>query len=208
MEVTQNTDGPPGVLDATLGPAPYPVLAVNAAGAVTRLNDAARSLLGVVPGGMTGARMPEWLAEAHRALAAAPAPATAEPVPPSPVPHLPEPVAHGSIGDRFFAAHAVPDGAGAASGAARDHAAGTVWWLFDVTEKQRLARELAAERERTSFLADASSQLLASLNLERCMEVTVRLASGTRCPPGSWPRCCGCAAGGSTTSGPRCRRRS
>lgn len=162
MEITQSTDGPQDVLDPALGPAPYPVLAVDATGSVTRLNDAARSLLGVVPGGVMNDRVPGWLAEAHRALAAAPVPVCAESAP-----SLPEPIAHGSIGDRFFAAHAVPGG----------DPAGTVWWLFDVTEKRRLERELAAERERTSFLADASSQLLASLNLERCMEVTVRLAA-------------------------------
>ena len=172
MELTQSTDGPPNVFDSVLASAPYPVLAVDAAGAVARLNDAARSLLGLVPGGVLDDRAPGWLAKAHHALAAGPAPARAESGRP-----LPEPTAHGPVGDRFFAAHAVPDGGPADPGVSRGHSAGTIWWLFDVTENRRLARELAAERERTSFLADASSQLLASLNLERCMEVTVRLAA-------------------------------
>ncbi|TDB84855.1 GAF domain-containing SpoIIE family protein phosphatase [Actinomadura sp. 7K534] len=44
-------------------------------------------------------------------------------------------------------------------------------------ERDRLAAELAAERERTALLADASDELLASLNLERCMDVTARLAA-------------------------------
>ncbi|TDC66434.1 serine/threonine protein phosphatase [Actinomadura sp. GC306] len=44
-------------------------------------------------------------------------------------------------------------------------------------ERDRLAAELAAERERTALLADASDDLLASLNLERCMDVTARLAA-------------------------------
>ncbi|MGI5328607.1 PP2C family protein-serine/threonine phosphatase [Actinomadura nitritigenes] len=125
-----------------------------------------------MPGGIFDDQAPGWLAAAHHALAAAPTPARAESGR-----SLPEPITHGSVGDRFFAAHAVPDGCPADPGASRDHSAGTVWWLFDVTENRRLERELAAERERTSFLADASSQLLASLNLERCMEVTVRLAA-------------------------------
>ncbi|GAA0563153.1 PP2C family protein-serine/threonine phosphatase [Actinomadura livida] len=44
-------------------------------------------------------------------------------------------------------------------------------------ERDRLAAELVAERERTALLADASDELLASLNLERCMDVTARLAA-------------------------------
>ncbi|MFD0539870.1 hypothetical protein ACFQY7_44990 [Actinomadura luteofluorescens] len=83
------------------------------------------------------------------------------------------PVAHGAIGERAFEAHGVPDEGPDGPGTPP----GTVWWLFDVTEHRRLERELADERERTAFLAEASSQLLSSLNLERCMEVTVQLAA-------------------------------
>ncbi|RSN56745.1 serine/threonine protein phosphatase [Actinomadura sp. WAC 06369] len=164
MELTRNFDGPLDFFDSALNSAPFPVLAVDGTGAVTRLNKVARSVLG----GVLKGRAPEWLAEARHVSAAGPVPARADRA-------LPEPVAHGPIGDRFFAAHAVPDASPA--DASRGHSAGTVWWLSDITESRRLARELAAERERTSFLADASSQLLASLNLERCMEVTARLAA-------------------------------
>ncbi|QXJ22241.1 serine/threonine-protein phosphatase [Actinomadura graeca] len=153
MEVTQE----PHVLDPVPWPVPYPAFAVDAAGGLARLNRAAWSLIGAEPGARLSEAVPAWLAEAHR----------------SPAPAVPGgPVAHGLIGERFFEAHAIPDGGGGPAGPG-----GTVWWLFDVTENRRLGRELAAERERTAFLAEASGQLLASLNLERCMEVTVRLAA-------------------------------
>ncbi|MEU9591692.1 PP2C family protein-serine/threonine phosphatase [Streptomyces sp. NPDC048219] len=72
----------------------------------------------------------------------------------------------GTVGEAFFSAHpsVLPDG-------------GTAWWLVEETAHRTAVRELAAERERTRFLSEASSALLASLNLERCMEVTARLAA-------------------------------
>ncbi|MGV9393605.1 PP2C family protein-serine/threonine phosphatase [Streptomyces olivaceus] len=54
---------------------------------------------------------------------------------------------------------------------------GTAWWLVDETAYRSVAAELAAERERTRFLAEASGALLSSLNLDRCMEVTASLAA-------------------------------
>ena len=53
----------------------------------------------------------------------------------------------------------------------------TVWWLADVTDRQFAEDELAAERARTTFLAEASNVLLASLNTDRCMRVTAQLAA-------------------------------
>lgn len=72
----------------------------------------------------------------------------------------------GEVGDRYFSAQRT----GLADG-------GTAWWLVDETAHRAVAAELATERERTRFLAEASSALLASLNLDRCMEVTARLAA-------------------------------
>ncbi|MEU5884860.1 PP2C family protein-serine/threonine phosphatase [Spirillospora sp. NPDC047279] len=60
---------------------------------------------------------------------------------------------------------------------AADSGGHTVWWLSDVTEAQRLADRLAVERARALVLREASNELLSSLNLERCMEVTARLAA-------------------------------
>ncbi|MGI5371054.1 PP2C family protein-serine/threonine phosphatase [Streptomyces iakyrus] len=72
----------------------------------------------------------------------------------------------GEVGDRFVSARpsVLADGR-------------TVWWLLDETAHRSTAAELAAERGRTRFLTEASTALLASLNLERCMEVTARLAA-------------------------------
>ncbi|MFI0272039.1 PP2C family protein-serine/threonine phosphatase [Streptomyces luteogriseus] len=72
----------------------------------------------------------------------------------------------GTVGDRSFSAHP-----SAAAGAR------TVWWLMEETAYRTAMGELEAERGRTRFLTEASSALLASLNLERCMEVTARLAA-------------------------------
>ncbi|GAA2765728.1 PP2C family protein-serine/threonine phosphatase [Streptomyces paradoxus] len=72
----------------------------------------------------------------------------------------------GEVGDRSFSAQpsVLADGR-------------TVWWLLDETAHRSAVAELAAERGRTRFLAEASAALLASLNLDRCMEVTARLAT-------------------------------
>ncbi|WP_131741321.1 PP2C family protein-serine/threonine phosphatase, partial [Actinomadura roseirufa] len=140
-------------------PAPYPVLAVEASGVIAHLNDAARLLLSATAGTALADTAPGWLAEAHRELAARPRPA-------GPDSGGAGPDAQGMIGDRSFEAHAVP----------RDGSGPVLWWLFDVTGHRRLARELEVERERTAFLAEASSRLLASLNVDRCMEVTAQLA--------------------------------
>jgi serine phosphatase RsbU (regulator of sigma subunit) len=72
----------------------------------------------------------------------------------------------GTVGDRSFSAHP-----SAAAGAR------TVWWLMEETAYRSAMGELEAERGRTRFLTEASTALLASLNLERCMEVTARLAT-------------------------------
>ncbi|MFJ9624186.1 PP2C family protein-serine/threonine phosphatase [Streptomyces sp. NPDC101181] len=53
-----------------------------------------------------------------------------------------------------------------------------VWWLVDHTARLDAEEALAAERERTTFLAEASNILLSSLNADRCMAATARLASG------------------------------
>nr|BFE38767.1 PP2C family protein-serine/threonine phosphatase [Actinomadura rugatobispora] len=148
---------------------------MDAAGSVAQLNDAARLLLGASPGVLLADAVPRWLAEAHRSLGGrrgasgraesggaeaggAEASGTGS-------------VARGPIGEAVYEAHPMP-ALGVPGGAAS-----TTWWLIDVTERRRLADELATERRRTAFLAEASSRLLASLNLERCMEVTVRLAA-------------------------------
>ncbi|GHB30233.1 hypothetical protein GCM10010331_15770 [Streptomyces xanthochromogenes] len=137
--------------------APYPVLVADAGGLVVQRNDAAQALL---PAARPGARLadvvPAWLATAHRSMRL-PAPrATRE----SDVPLA------GLIAERRYEAHpSVADD-------------GTVaWWLVDDTDHQLVREALRMERERTSFLAKASSILLSSLNLGRCMDVTAQMAA-------------------------------
>ncbi|MBE1531166.1 PP2C family protein-serine/threonine phosphatase [Actinomadura algeriensis] len=138
------------VLDTALRFAPCAVLTVDPSGVVVQLNEAARRLLDVPPGRALSDSAPGWLADAQRSLAE---PAAAETSPAGAV-------ARGPIGDHVFEAHPVPEAGPPGTPGP------TSWWLVDVTE-----------RERTAFLAEASDELLASLNLERCMEVTARLAA-------------------------------
>jgi hypothetical protein len=51
------------------------------------------------------------------------------------------------------------------------------WWLSDDTERELLRTELVQERERAALLAEASSRLLSSLNVERTQATTVSLAA-------------------------------
>ncbi|MBA2892849.1 PP2C family protein-serine/threonine phosphatase [Nonomuraea soli] len=71
----------------------------------------------------------------------------------------------GPIGERTYEAHPSMLGAG------------TAWWFADDTDHRLAREELRLERERTAFLSQASTELLSSLNMDRCMEVTARLAT-------------------------------
>ncbi|WP_149261387.1 GAF domain-containing SpoIIE family protein phosphatase [Actinomadura sp. K4S16] len=169
MRPTQREGGPRDVIDPVLQSAPYAVLTLDPSGAVVQLNDAARLLLGVPAGAAPADVVPGWLRDAQRSLDGPSLAARAELAGSGAGRPGPDAVACGPIGDRVFDAHPVPvDGAWGSP---------TAWWLVDVTEQTRLARELAVERGRQAFLAEASSKLLASLNPDRCMEVTVRLAA-------------------------------
>lgn len=139
------------------GRAPYPVLVADAAGLVVDCNDAARALL---PAARPACRLadvaPDWLAAAHRAIRRGG---------PDAARHSDVPLS-GAIEARRFEAHP----------SVRDD--GTVaWWLVDDTDHQLAREALHMERERTAFLAKASSTLLSSLNLGRCMDVTAQLAA-------------------------------
>ncbi|GAA5610918.1 hypothetical protein Spla01_02064 [Streptomyces platensis] len=79
-----------------------------------------------------------------------------------------------------------------------------VWWLVDDTARRAAEDALRAERERTGFLAQASTELLASLNVDRCMDVTARLATRYLAdaavvvapPSGRWPAMSFCGPDG------------
>ncbi|MFI6183189.1 PP2C family protein-serine/threonine phosphatase [Nonomuraea sp. NPDC051191] len=137
---------------------PYPMLVADASGAVERANAAARSLLGGV------ARIgPEWLARAHHELCARlAAPPGAGSTPDAE--GEPRPV-RGPVGERVFEAHPVHAG--------RDR---VTWWLVDVTEREHAMEVLRAERDSAASMVAAATELLSSLNLDRCLEAVARLA--------------------------------
>ncbi|WP_333770147.1 PP2C family protein-serine/threonine phosphatase [Streptomyces sp. IBSBF 2435] len=137
--------------------APYPALVADLQGTVVLCNDAAGVVLPAArPGTRLADVVPSWLSEAHDALRVPGARAgqgTGAPL-------------SGEIAERSFEAHPSTQDDGT-----------VVWWLVDDTD-HRLAREaLHMERERTAFLAEASSTLLSSLNLGRCMDVVAQLAA-------------------------------
>ncbi|MER5950251.1 PP2C family protein-serine/threonine phosphatase [Streptomyces sp. NPDC001904] len=51
------------------------------------------------------------------------------------------------------------------------------WWLVDDSDLRFVRSELDGERTRSRLLQDISSELLSSLNIERCMEVTAQMAA-------------------------------
>lgn len=135
---------------------PHPAVVVDGAGTVVALTGEAAALFpDAVVGEPLHRAVPPWLSTAHEQTAAsgiAPSPASVS----------------GRVGGREL--HAV-----ASSGAD-----GTVvWWLLGDTARslQESRSELEQERERTAFLSQASERLLASLNVDRCLETTVRLAA-------------------------------
>lgn len=127
---------------------PHPVLVVDAAGTVRALSASAQLVL---PRAAVGHALtdcaPAWLARAHRAD-------------PSPV--------SGVVDGREYRAQptvlAMQD---------------VAWWLMENTTPAvlEMREELMRERERATFLDEASAVLMASLNVDRCMEATARMAA-------------------------------
>ncbi|MER5716529.1 PP2C family protein-serine/threonine phosphatase [Streptomyces sp. NPDC002132] len=133
--------------------APYPALVADANGVVVEANEqAARLFPDAAPGARLAQVAPEWLVEGHRsALAGGEDTVSA---------------VRGRHGPWTLEAHATPGADGQ-----------VVWWLVDDTDRSLAEAALRSEQERTRFLAEASSRLLASLNVERCMDVAVELAA-------------------------------
>ncbi|MER5888628.1 SpoIIE family protein phosphatase [Streptomyces sp. NPDC001941] len=77
------------------------------------------------------------------------------------------PEASGPVGARSFAAHSSPLPEGRVA-----------WWLVEDTALRSVREELAEAEAHTRFLSEASTALFASLNLQRCMEVSATLAAG------------------------------
>ncbi|MCI0385972.1 PP2C family protein-serine/threonine phosphatase [Streptomyces sp. CNQ085] len=133
--------------------APCAAVAVDPSGAVAGVNTAAAGLFpDAVPGARLEEAVPCWLADAHRRLSASPGSGPGE-------------APRGEVGGRSLRAHPARDGNGE-----------VVWWLVDDTELRLAEEALRNERKRTAFLVEVSETLSATLNVERCMEATVRLA--------------------------------
>lgn len=133
--------------------APCPALVAGADGSVVEVNTAAGALF---PDARCGAPLagtvPGWLVDAHLRVTGGTG--------------VGAPVARGPHRELTLEAHPTVTENG-----------DVVWWLVDDTDRLLAEAALRRERERTAFLADASSRLLASLNTRRCMEVTVELAA-------------------------------
>jgi hypothetical protein len=136
-----------------LDTAPYPVLLLSGNGSLLEASSSARTLLGNLPAGEPDALgdVAPWLARAHRDVVVAGS--------------RPDTDVHGAVGDRSVRARASARADGS-----------VVWWLVDDTDQRLAEQALRVERERTAFLAEVSSKLLASLNVERCMDVTAQEA--------------------------------
>ncbi|MFF5923365.1 PP2C family protein-serine/threonine phosphatase [Streptomyces flavochromogenes] len=131
--------------------APYPVLVTDSVGDVVETNEAASHLFAQAGEDVFVGSLPDWLAQAHRR--------------PTPAVGPPE-SASGTVAGRTFEAHPSPGEDGC-----------VVWWLVENTDLHLAQQALQGERERTTILADISSALFSSLNVERCTEVTVRMAA-------------------------------
>ncbi|MFB7778941.1 PP2C family protein-serine/threonine phosphatase [Streptomyces bauhiniae] len=109
-------------------------------------------LPGMSPGVVFEGAVPQWLVDAHAARTG--------------VDVVVDRLVSGLVGEQSFEAHPTVRADGS-----------VLWWLVDDTD-HRLAREaLRTERERTAFLAIASSTLLSSLNVERCTDAIAQLAA-------------------------------
>ncbi|WSZ84165.1 serine/threonine-protein phosphatase [Streptomyces sp. NBC_00859] len=142
--------------------APYPVIVADAAGSVVELNPAASLLLeGVTPGASMAETVPGWLAQGHDDASGRVTLPGQGSQGAGALPSI-----TGRIAAQSFEAHPT-----------RSENGNVVWWLVEDTDRRLAEEALAEERERTMFLAEASSVLLASLNTDRCMLATAQLAA-------------------------------
>lgn len=134
--------------------APYPVVVADGGGDIVETNEGARRLFAHAEEAgerLAAGGLPHWLAQAHHRLPSAGAPPAA---------------VSGAVAGRTFEAHPSPVENG-----------DVVWWLVEDTDLRRAEQALRGERERAALLAEISGALLSSLNVERCAEVTARMAA-------------------------------
>ncbi|MFD9051928.1 PP2C family protein-serine/threonine phosphatase [Streptomyces zaomyceticus] len=142
---------------------PHPAVVADREGGVVEFNAAAAHLfpdMGV--GSWLDDVVPGWLSDAHRRLARrVPAPSVA-----APATRTGRLALRGSHEGRLLRAHPTESGHG-----------DVAWWLVDDSDLNAAEDALRTERERTALLAEASTQLLASLNPDRCLEKAALLAA-------------------------------
>ncbi len=152
---------PPGIgtsIDSLWDAVPHPVLVVDTSGAVSAMSSAARTLFpGLSPGVAVEGNVPAWFASACRqqsALASDQEPARGS--------------APGAADGRELSAHptVLPGG-------------DVAWWFLSDADRSLQLAEHALQRERkhAAFLDEASAVLTVSLNVDRCMEATARMAA-------------------------------
>ncbi len=131
---------------------PHPVLVIDGSGVIRGLSTSAKSLLADAEvGSRLADAAPGWLVQAHDCLVRQRSGETAT----------------GELGGIAFEARpsSLPGGE-------------VAWWLIeDADHSVRDAqRDLEVQRARAALLDDVSAVLMASLNVERCMEATVQMA--------------------------------
>ncbi|MEU8882030.1 PP2C family protein-serine/threonine phosphatase [Streptomyces hydrogenans] len=166
MTVSEDESGrsraPRGATGTSWLRSPHPAVVADREGGVVEFNDAAADLfprMGV--GAWLDGVVPGWLADAHRRLAV-----------PRGTPHAAAvtrpggPPLRGNHDGRLLRAHPTESGHG-----------DVAWWLVDDSDLTAAEDALRTEQERTALLAEASTQLLSSLNPDRCLEKAALLAA-------------------------------
>ncbi len=134
--------------DTTWDKVPHPVVVVDADGVIRAASPAASAIFPAAqPGAVLSDCAPAWLTAAHLELSSS---------------------ATGDVAGRAIEARSTMLPAGAVA-----------WWLLADTHQALLHAQDAVgrERDRAAFLDEASTELMASLNVERCMEATARMAA-------------------------------
>ncbi|MFF9851108.1 PP2C family protein-serine/threonine phosphatase [Streptomyces litmocidini] len=141
---------------------PHPALVADRQGGVVEFNDAAADLFPeMCVGSWLDEVVPDWLADAHRRLARPPRARSVEAFV-----RAGRPALRGSHEGRLLRAHPTESGHG-----------DVAWWLVDDSDLTAAQEALRTEQERTALLAEASTQLLSSLNPDRCLEKAALLAA-------------------------------
>ncbi|MFE5301342.1 PP2C family protein-serine/threonine phosphatase [Streptomyces sp. NPDC056632] len=162
-EESGRSAGAPAAVSTSWLRSPHPAVVADREGGVVEFNDAAAGLFpGMGVGSWLDEVVPGWLADAHRRLAHPGRPRTRHT---DNAARAGSPALRGCHQGRFLKAHPTLSGHG-----------DVAWWLVDDSDLVAAEEALRTEQERTALLAEASTQLLSSLNPDRCLEKAALLA--------------------------------